>query len=139
MEEDGIYNGTYHFLGDTIYNYVNDKYMTAYGPGFFTGGQDKGHTNRTTITRNFKASFNWQMTNSHSIKSGVSLIKYDLQNTYHSIRNAFSGTSLESTQYKPIVLPDSTVYSDVFSVKPKEMSFFIQDKFEREEIVLNLV
>ena len=138
LEEDGIYNGTYHFLGDTIYNYVNDKYMTAYGPGFFTGGQDKGHTNRTTITRNFKASFNWQMTNSHSVKSGISLIKYDLQNTYHSIRNAFSGTSVESTQYKPIVLPDSTVYSDVFSVKPKEMSFFIQDKFEREEIVLNL-
>ena len=73
LEEDGIYNGTYHFLGDTIYNYVNDKYMTSYGPGFFTGGQDKGHTNRTTITRNFKASFNWQMTNSHSVKSGFSL------------------------------------------------------------------
>ena len=35
------YIRVYHFAGDTIYNYVNDKYMTAYGTGFFTGGQDK--------------------------------------------------------------------------------------------------
>ena len=45
---------------------------------------------------------------------------------------------MEADQYKPIVLPDSTVYSDVYSVKPKERSFYIQDKFEKDEIVINL-
>ena len=29
--------------------------MTAYGTGFFTGGQDKGHLNRMTKTYNFKS------------------------------------------------------------------------------------
>ena len=138
LEEDGIYRGQYHFAGDTIYNYVNDKYMTAYGTGFFTGGQDKGHLSRTTTTNNLKSDFTWQITNAHSLKTGFSLINYDLKNTYYTIRNAYTGTSLESDNYLPVVLPDSTVYSDVYSVKPKEKSFYIQDKFEKDEIVINL-
>ena len=137
LQEDGIYQGIYHFAGDTIYNYVNDKYMTAYGTGFFTGGQDKGHLNRTTITNNLKFDFTWQITNAHNIKTGFSRTTYELENTYHTIRNAYAGTSDESDKYKPIVLPDSTVYSDIFLVKPKEMSFYIQDKFEKDEIVIN--
>ena len=138
LTEDGIHQGVYHFAGDTIYNYVNDKYMTAYGTGFFTGGQDKGHLNRITKTYNFKSDFTWQVTNAHSIKTGFSFISHELENIYHTIRNAFAGTSLESDQYKPIVLPDSTVYSDVYGVKPKERSFYIQDKFEKDEIVINV-
>jgi len=137
LQEDGIYQGVYHFAGDTIYNYVNDKYMTAYGAGFFTGGQDKGHLNRTTITNNLKFDFTWQITNAHNIKTGLSRTTYELENTYHTVRNAYAGTSDESDKYKPIVLPDSTVYSDVFLVKPKETSFYIQDKFEKDEVVIN--
>ena len=138
LKEDGIHQGTYHFAGDTIYNYVNDKYMTAYGPGFFTGGQDKGHLNRVTVTNNFKSDFTWQATKAHSLKTGFSFISYELENIYQTIRNTYAGTSLESDQYKPFVLPDSTVYSDVYIVKPKERSFYIQDKFEKEEIVINI-
>ena len=138
LTEDGIHQGVYQFAGDTIYNYVSDKYMTAYGTGFFTGGQDKGHLNRMTKTYNFKSDFTWQVTNAHSIKTGFSFISHELENIDHTIRNAFAGTSLEADQYKPIVLPDSTVYSDVYSVKPKERSFYIQDKFEKDEIVINL-
>ena len=138
LKEDGIHQGTYHFAGDTIYNYVNDKYMTAYGPGFFTGGQDKGHLNRVTVTNNFKSDFTWQATNAHSLKTGFSFISYELENIYQTIRNTYAGTSLESDQYKPFVLPDSTVYSDVYIVNPKERSFYIQDKFEKEEIVINI-
>jgi len=138
LKEDGIHQGTYHFAGDTLYNYVNDKYMTAYGPGFFTGGQDKGHLNRVTVTNNFKSDFTWQATNAHSLKTGFSFISYELENIYQTIRNTYAGTSLESDQYKPFVLPDSTVYSDVYIVKPKERSFYIQDKFEKEEIVINI-
>jgi len=137
LQEDGIYQGIYQFAGDTIYNYVNDKYMTAYGTGFFTGGQDKGHLNRTTITNNLKFDFTWQITNAHNIKTGFSRTTYELENTYHTIRNAYAGTSDESDKYKPTVLPDSTVYSDIFLVKPKEISFYIQDKFEKDEIVIN--
>ncbi|SVB99184.1 uncharacterized protein METZ01_LOCUS252038, partial [marine metagenome] len=138
LKEGGIYQGVYHTAGDTIYNYVNGKYMTAFGPGFFTGGQDKGHLNRITITNNFKSDFTWQVNNAHSLKTGFSFISYELENIYHTIRNAYSGTSLESDRYKPVVLPDSTVYSDVYTVNPKEKSFYIQDKFEKDEIVINI-
>ena len=137
IDEDGIYQGQYHFSGDTIYNYVHDKYSTAFGSGFFTGGQDKGHLNRTIITRNFKTDLTWQITNAHSIKTGFSYFDYKLENIYHTIRNEFAGTALEADSYKPVVLPDSTVYSDSFLVRPREWSFYIQDKFEKEDIVIN--
>ena len=138
LKEDGIFQGIYHTAGDTVYNYVNDKYMTAFGTGFFTGGQDKGHLNRITITNNFKSDFTWQVNNAHSLKAGFSFISYELENIYHTIRNAYAGTSLESDRFKPVVLPDSTVYSDVYTVSPKEKSFYIQDKFEKDEIVINI-
>ena len=125
ISEDGIHRGEYLFAGDTLYNYVNDKYMTAYGTGFFTGGQDKGHLKRTLITNNLKFDFTIQANSAHSIKTGFSLINYDLSNTSQTIRNAYAGTALESDFYKPVVLPDSTVYSDIYNVKPKESSFYM--------------
>ena len=137
IDEDGIYQGAYHFVGDTVYNYVHDKYMTAYGVGFFTGGQEKGHTQRTTITTNLKFDFTWQINNAHSLKTGFSSTFYNLDNKYQSIRNKYAGTALDSEAYEPVVYDDSTVYSDVYEVKPKETSIYIQDKFERDEIVIN--
>jgi len=137
IDEDGIYQGAYHFVGDTVYNYVHDKYMTAYGVGFFTGGQEKGHTQRTTITTNLKFDFTWQINNAHSLKTGFSSTFYNLDNKYQSIRNKYAGTALDSEAYEPVVYDDSTVYSDVYEVKPKETSVYIQDKFERDEIVIN--
>ena len=111
--------------------------MTAYGVGFFTGGQEKGHTQRTTITTNLKFDFTWQINNAHSLKTGFSSTFYNLDNKYQSIRNKYAGTALDSEAYEPVVYDDSTVYSDVYEVKPKETSIYIQDKFERDEIVIN--
>ena len=137
VSEDGNYNGLDLLAGDTLYNYVNDKYMTAFGTGFFTGGQDKGHLKRTLITNNLKFDFTIQANSAHSIKTGFSFINYELDNAGKSIRNAYNGTPLEGVSYKPITLPDSTVFSDIYNVKPKEGSFYLQDKYERDEMVIN--
>ena len=137
VEEDGVYQGSYHFIGDTVYNYVHDKYMTAYGAGFFTGGQDKGHTQRTTNTLNTKFDFTWQINNAHSLKVGLSRTNYNLDNKYRTIRNAYAGTSLDADYYSPEVLGDNTIYSDIYDVKPNEISLYLQDKFEKDEIVIN--
>ena len=137
LKSDGEYQGVYHFAGDTVYNYVHDKYMTAYGVGFFTGGQDKGHTQRTTTTTNAKFDLTWQANNAHSLKLGYSATFYNLDNKYRSIRNEYAGTSLDSDFYKPVVYDDTTVYADIYKVKPKEFSAYLQDKFEKDEIVIN--
>ena len=111
--------------------------MTAYGVGFFTGGQDKGHTQRTTTTTNAKFDLTWQANNAHSLKFGYSATFYNLDNKYRSIRNEYAGTSLDSDFYKPVVYDDTTVYADIYKVKPKEFSAYLQDKFEKDEIVIN--
>ena len=136
--DNGIYHGLNYSKGDTVYNYVHDKYYTTYGPGFFTGGQDKGYTQRETVTENIRTDLTWQINNAHSIKMGFSLTDYFLNNKYHTIRNAYSGTAYESQSYRPIIYPDSTIYADVYNVKPKEFSAYIQDKFELDEIVINI-
>jgi len=135
--KDGIYHGLNYSIGDTVYYYVHDKYFTTYGSGFFTGGQDKGHTQRETVTENIRIDLTWQVNNVHSIKTGFSLTDYNLNNNYHIIRNAYSGTTSESDSYKPVIYPDSTVYADVYEVKPNEFSTYIQDKFELDEMVMN--
>lgn len=137
LESDGEYQGVYHFAGDTVYNYVHDKYMTAYGVGFFTGGQDKGHTQRRITTTNAKLDLTLQANNAHSLKAGYSATFYNLDNKYRSIRNEYAGTSLDSDFYKPIVYDDTTVYADIYNVKPREFSAYLQDKFEKDEIVIN--
>ena len=40
-------------------NYVHDRYLENFGPGFFTGGQQKYHDERTVNSSNAKFDLNW--------------------------------------------------------------------------------
>ena len=138
VTEAGIYQGQNWLSGDTVYSYVNDKYHSSFGPGFFTGGQDKNHTVRSTTTENIRLDMTWQATNVHSIKTGYSLSRYILNNKYHSIRNAYAGTAEEAFNYRPLFLGDSTVYADIYEVRPFEYGIYLQDKMEFKDMVINM-
>jgi len=135
--------------------YVHDIYLTNYGPGFFTGGQQKGHTQRDMIQDNLKFDITWQITKHHKIKTGVQYIQHDLNNKYRTILNKYRNTDKEGefywttlddgslkikydSSYVPVTLPDSTVYSDIYHVKPKEFSAYIQDELSFGDLVMNI-
>ncbi|RMF65769.1 MAG: TonB-dependent receptor, partial [Calditrichaeota bacterium] len=132
------YNGWYVFKDPTDPRYVHDKYLYNDGPGFFTGGQQKGHSERWLRDINVKFDFNWQVDKHNSIKTGVQYIHHDLDNRWHEIRNRWFGTDLETVRYEPMILPDSSIYADVYHVKPVEFSAYIQDKLEYEDMVINV-
>lgn len=132
------YYGRYVYENPTDSQYVHDKYLNDAGPGFFTGGQEKSHEERTLTDFNIKFDLNWQLSHSHNIKTGVLYTQHTLDQAYRNIRNEWYGTEFEDGRYNPMVMPDSSIYSDIYTVEPLEYSAYMQDKMEFDEMVINL-
>ncbi len=146
------YSGDFLYEGPYDSRYVHDMYSVGgAGCGFSTGGQQKHHIERTVKDINLKFDFSWQINKSHIIKTGGAYIGHDLDNSSKELRNEYYGTELEMKTvhdsvtnkiyypyYKSTVLPDSSVYSDIYTQKPYEFSFYVQDKMEFDEMVINL-
>ncbi|MBN2414563.1 TonB-dependent receptor [bacterium] len=131
-------HGYYLFENPFDEGYLHDRFLRNTGPGFFTGGQNKDHDIRIKTEYSGKFDFSWQITQQHNIKTGAHLILHDLDNQYHQIRNYYYGTQWENELYVPSILPDSSIYSDVYRVKPVEFAAYIQDKMEFDEMVINV-
>jgi len=145
------YTGNYMYKNPYDERYVHDLYSRGDGPGFVTGGQQKHYVERTIKDINLKLDLVWQINKTHSIKTGCLYTQHDVDNMSASIRNIYYGTELEAQYeydpeakkrkylyYEPTVLPDSSVYSDIYKVTPYELSCYIQDKMEFDEMVINL-
>ena len=131
------YGGNYLYENSVDTNYVHDRYLENYGPGFFMGGQQKDHSKRTSNILGAKFDLNWQINKNHSIKSGLQYSNYTIDNQWHQIRNKYFGTPEENLLYEPEILPDSTLYADVYEVKPIEVAAYLQDKMEFDDMVIN--
>lgn len=131
------YSGWYLYEDPLDSNYVHDRYMDSYGPGFFTGGQQKGHSVRTMEDWGAKFDLTWQVNHTHSLKWGAQYIQHQLDNQWHEIRNKYIGTVDENILYEPDTLADNTLYADVYKVEPIDASAYIQDKMEFDEMVIN--
>ncbi len=131
------YSGWYMYEDPLDSNYVHDRYMDSYGPGFFTGGQQKGHSVRTMEDWGAKFDLTWQVNHTHSLKWGAQYIQHQLDNQWHDIRNKYHGTVDENILYEPDTLADNTLYADVYLVEPIDASAYIQDKMEFDEMVIN--
>jgi outer membrane receptor protein involved in Fe transport len=131
------YSGWYLYEDPLDSNYVHDRYMDSYGPGFFTGGQQKGHSVRIMEDWGAKFDLTWQVNHTHSLKWGAQYIQHQLDNQWHEIRNKYIGTVDENILYEPDTLADNTLYADVYKVEPIDASAYIQDKMEFDEMVIN--
>ncbi len=131
------YSGWYVFKNPFDSRYVNDRFRVNDGPGFYTGGQQKDHDETTLQDNNVKFDLTWQVNQHHSIKTGVSYVAHDLDHRWYQIRNYYAGTDSETVAYKPVIFPDSSIYTDIYHHTPFEFSSYIQDKMEFEEMVIN--
>jgi len=129
--------GSYVFEDKFDDGYVHDRYYDSYGPGFLTGGQSKDHTVRKMMDRTLKLDATWQMNHNHSFKSGFHYFSHDLDNQWHAIRNKYHNTANDSI-YEPEIFGDTSAYADVYKVSPKEAAFYIQDKMEFDDMVVNI-
>ncbi|NOY77407.1 MAG: TonB-dependent receptor [Calditrichaeota bacterium] len=132
------YTGWYVFKNPFDPRYVNDRFLVNDGPGFYTGGQQKNHTETVLDDKNAKLDLTWQVTQHHSLKTGVSYVHHDLDHKWFQIRNYYAGTDSETVAYKPVIFPDSSIYTDIYHHTPYEFSSYIQDKMEFQEMVINI-
>jgi outer membrane receptor protein involved in Fe transport len=146
--------GYYVYKNPQDSGYVHDVYLSDAGPGFFTGGQQKGHTLRDLLQDNLKFDLTWQITKNHKIKAGLIYIQHDLDNKERTIRNLYADKPEESEfnwivlddgtmkidypNYVPVTMSDSTVYSDIYRVKPMEFATYMQDEISYGDLVMNI-
>jgi outer membrane receptor protein involved in Fe transport len=142
--------GSYMFEDPNDSRYVHDEYSRNNGPWFYTGGQSKGHSNRTEERYNIKFDFTWQINKNHSIKTGIDLTQFYIDNKYYTIRNGWEGSGFEYAYYmddqtnervylfyEPATHPNESVHTDKYKVKPIQGAFYIQDKMEFDMMVIN--
>ncbi len=133
------YNGWYRYKNPLDPRYVHDNLLANNNnTGFYTGGQQKGHSQRWLRDWNAKLDLTYQVNKHHSLKGGVLYTQHNLHNRWREIRNVYYGTEFENVLYEPIVYPDSSEYSDIYRVKPVEFSGYLQDKIEYDEMVINI-
>lgn len=133
--------------------YVHDFYLSSSGSGFYTGGQNKNYFDLISKDFIMKFDINWQANKNHNFKTGIFYTKHNLDYTDVVIKNAYEGTPgvsdtihtiLDDGSYKvtypnyaPEILPDSSVYSDITKVEPYEYAFYVQDKMEFSDMIVN--
>ena len=132
------YTGNYLYKDPLDTNYVHGRYLENFGPGFFTGGQLKNHSMLTMIDKTVKFDLTWQANHRHSIKLGLLDIAHDVDQQWHTIRNKYDGLENQDYLYEPEIFGDTTVYADVYKVKPRESAAYLQDKMEFDDMVINI-
>ncbi len=131
--------GGYVFENPLDSRYVHDRYAANQQyTGFVTGGQDKGHTLVTSEKLLARMDLTWQITHNHNIESGFEFDQFRYDREYHTILNAFRNTQASGLLYAPEIMPDSTVYSDMYEKSPVQFSAWLSDKMEYEDMVIEL-
>jgi outer membrane receptor protein involved in Fe transport len=155
------WTGNYLYEDPLDPRYIHDQYRQSDGSWFQTGGQDKNHYNRTERKFNLKADLTWQINKQHSLKTGFDVTQIQLDQAWHSIRNAFEGSGIENDfyytadsidtvnmifenlqrvypNYQPIIYGNESVHTDQFMVEPVQGALYLQDKMEFNMMVVNL-
>ncbi|OGC08813.1 hypothetical protein A2V82_14720 [candidate division KSB1 bacterium RBG_16_48_16] len=132
------YSGNYLYENPTDGRYISDNTSTNAGSGFYTGGQEKNYSKTKLKDTNLKIDLVWQLHKNHSLKTGIDYIHHDVDQLDATIRNLYDNTSRETSDYEPVIQPDSSIYSDIYSQKPIEFAAYMQDKMEFDEMTINL-
>jgi len=119
--------------------YVNDTYQTndSYC-GFYTGGQEKNFDITKSWKYDAKFDLTWQVNKNHSIKTGVLYTQHKFDRYDGEVRNVYIGTDRAEYDYEPELTPSETFAADTYLKEPSEQSFYLQDKMEFDEMVINM-
>jgi len=131
--------------------YLHSRYEGTGNSGFATGGiagPSRG-ISRFEDT-NIKFDMTWQVSNHHSLKAGGIYIKHKIDQDRINVRNKWSGLPQENFMYidstgkahwpfyELELEPITEKTLGVYIAKPWEISGYIQDKMEYDDLVINV-
>ncbi len=132
--------------------YLHPRYHGLGYPGFSTGGSPSpGKSRDAFLEKNFKFDMTWQADHHHSLKTGLQYIDHTVDRQRVDVRNVYFRTPVENISvqdpltgkidwpfYQLEVLPVTPKTMDVYKVHPYEFAFYVQDKMEFDQMVVNL-
>ena len=124
--------------------YVNNELLTTPdGYSFLSGGSNNNRFSRSTQTTTYKLDYSNQINFTNYIKSGIEYRKHKLNYKNINIKPETDFQSIDLIYDNPIIAnpiePDnSTIHASSYLFEPIEFSYYIQDKLELNELILNL-
>jgi outer membrane receptor for ferrienterochelin and colicin len=131
--------------------YLHPRYGGTGQTGFSTGGNaSPGRGLSLFQDINYKYDITWQATSNHSLKAGLHYIDHHIDQDAINVRNMYSGLAEENISvmdstgkvhwpfYKVEVVPHTERTMGIYKVDPWELSGYLQDKLEYDDMVINL-
>jgi outer membrane receptor protein involved in Fe transport len=131
---------------------LSPNYRSSLETGFFTGGQaDPGKRKDTFLRGDTKFDLYWQANKTHGLKTGFLATSHVVDRWRADVRNTYEGLSMANDMvvdpetgkisfpnYIPEVIPITANTIDIYKVRPYELSAYLQDKMEFDEMVIKL-
>jgi len=122
--------------------YVHPDLLLQQAYSFNTGGTGLDNFERQTSTMLIKADITSQITNTHLIKGGMEFRKHKIFQKEISLRPSIVQSQIDLLWDSPYidtrVLPDSSIYASQYTHNPYEISAYIQDKMEFNNMIVNI-
>ena len=130
-----------HYAYDDENDYVHNEVFISRPYSFLTGGSNNSFFSRKTSSTVFKGDLSSQIKN-NLVKFGFEYRTHKLNYYSSSYQPSINQISFDPSKDSPFlidpILPnDSTIFSSKFSFKPYEVSFYIQDKIELKNFIIN--
>ena len=123
--------------------YVHDQMNDLIdGYSYYIGGSNNSKFKRYTDTQTLKFDYTNQVNSSHMIKLGFEGRKHSVYYQDIYLQPPIDMINIDPIYESPFlgsprVLNDSTIYFSEYEFNPLEYSFYIQDKIEMDELVVN--
>ena len=122
----------------TIPDYITEEYgdQVVYWPpySFFRAGVDNRRFKRETKTQSLKFDFSSQVNKYNQIKVGFSVSRTKLTFDNYSILDS----SQADRVYTPYIPEVGSFPRDTYEFNPNEFAFYIQDKIEYGDMIINI-
>ncbi|MBN1684903.1 MAG: carboxypeptidase-like regulatory domain-containing protein [Gammaproteobacteria bacterium] len=132
--------------------YISPEYVGKGQHGFVTGGMaSPGKPTDIFSNLNLKLDAYWQVGQHHGLKAGALATTHTIERDRIDVRNIYEGSAdelvkvedpvtgkIDFPNYELQIVPKTDETLDVYTVNPQEISAYIQDKMEYDELVLNL-
>ncbi len=131
------------YENEQLEKYVHPKLLNSQPYSFLTGGTNLSVFSRSTGTTTLKSDLTSQWDKQNKAKAGIELRFHKLSYDNYTLRPPDEKASFNELIDNPYLISpqrfaDSTIYSSTYSFKPFEMSAYLQDKIELDELIINI-
>ena len=126
---------------DQPLGYVSgDSAKSPIAYSYYRSGNDLGQYYRTSAYWIGKFDITSQVNSAHLLKAGAELRLHEMTLDSYSLRAKLDENGTAIVPFEPVIPPKDNLYRSVYTEprKPTEFSFYIQDKIELADFIMNI-